>query len=55
MAYRDFPKVFRDEKLANGLDGKNGNGRCADEAKWGLDWLLKMHPKRIGCFNPGGR
>ena len=24
MAYRDFPQVFQDEKLANGLDGKNG-------------------------------
>ena len=24
MAYRDFPQVFTDEKLANGLDGKNG-------------------------------
>ena len=22
-AYRDFPNVFTDEKLANGLDGKN--------------------------------
>ncbi|MBO9683049.1 MAG: glycoside hydrolase family 9 protein, partial [Flavisolibacter sp.] len=24
MAYRDFPNVFTDGKLANGLDGKNG-------------------------------
>ncbi|MGZ8538131.1 MAG: cellulase N-terminal Ig-like domain-containing protein, partial [Flavisolibacter sp.] len=23
MAYRDFPNVFADQKLANGLDGKN--------------------------------
>jgi len=51
MAYRDFPQVFTDEKLANGLDGKNGMADVLDEAKWGLDWLLKMHPKEDWMFN----
>lgn len=51
MAYRDFPKVFTDEKLANGLDGKNKIADVLDEAKWGLDWLLKMHPKDDWLFN----
>ncbi len=50
-AYRDFPKVFSDEKEANGLDGKNGIPDVLDEAKWGLDWLLKMHPKPGWMFN----
>lgn len=50
-AYRDFPNVFTDEKLANGLDGKNGMPDVLDEAKWGLDWLLKMHPKDDWMFN----
>src|SRR4029078_13635999 len=54
MAYRDFPKVFSDEKLANGLDGKNGIADVLDEAKWGLDWLLKMHPKDDWMFNQVG-
>ena len=54
MAYRDFPKVFTDEKLANGLDGKNGMADVLDEAKWGLDWLLKMHPKDDWMFNQVG-
>ncbi|WP_231426675.1 glycoside hydrolase family 9 protein [Pedobacter sp. Leaf250] len=51
MAYRDFPSVFTDEKQANGLDGKNGKADVLDEAKWGLDWLLKMHPKKKIMFN----
>lgn len=50
-AYRDFPKVFGDEKQANGLDGKNGRADVLDEAKWGLDWLLKMHPAPNLMFN----
>ena len=54
MAYRDFPKVFGDKKLANGLDGKNGMADVLDEAKWGLDWLLKMHPKENWMFNQVG-
>jgi len=53
-AYRDFPNVFTDEKLANGLDGKNGMADVLDEAKWGLDWLLKMHPKDDWMFNQIG-
>ncbi|TCC93835.1 cellulase [Pedobacter frigiditerrae] len=51
MAYRDFPQVFADIKKANGLDGKNGIADVLDEAKWGLDWLLKMHPKDNIMFN----
>lgn len=42
---------FTDEKIANGLDGKNGMADVLDEAKWGLDWLLKMHPKDDWMFN----
>jgi endoglucanase len=54
MAYRDFPTVFTDEKLANGLDGKNNLPDVLDEAKWGLDWLLKMHPRDDWMFNQLG-
>ena len=53
-AYRDFPSVFTDEKSANGLDGKNGMADVLDEAKWGIDWLLKMNPSRTIMFNQLG-
>lgn len=51
MAYRDFPLAFQDIKQANGLDGKNNIPDILDEAKWGLDWMVKMHPKRNIMFN----
>lgn len=51
MAYRDFPQAFGDEHQANGLSGKNGRADVLDEAKWGLDWLIKMHPSAKVMFN----
>jgi len=49
-AYRDFPGAFTDKHLANGLDGNNGTADVLDEARWGLDWLLKMHPRKDWLF-----
>lgn len=51
MAYRDFPHAFTDTKQANGLEGANGMADIMDEARWGLDWLLKMHPRSDWMFN----
>lgn len=50
-AYRDFGAVFTDRHEANGLEGKNGVADVLDEARWGLDWLLKMHPREDWMFN----
>ena len=50
-AYRDFQDVFTDKKQENGLDGANGMADVLDEAKWGLQWLLKMHPSQHVMFN----
>ena len=50
-AYRDFPSVFSDQHLANGLEGKNGIADVVDEGVWGLQWLMKMHPKDDWMFN----
>ncbi len=54
MAYRDFPTVFKDQHLWNGLYGKNNRADVLDEAKWGLDWLIKMHPNKDWLFNQLG-
>jgi len=54
MAYRDFPNVFKDQHLWNGLYGKNYRADVLDEAKWGLDWLIKMHPNKDWLFNQLG-
>lgn len=50
-AYRDFPGVFEDRYSANGLPGSNHISDVMDEAKWGLHWLLKMHPSDHLMFN----
>lgn len=50
-AYRDFKDVFSDQHQDNGLEGSNGRADVLDEAKWGLDWLMKMHPRSDWMFN----
>lgn len=49
-AYRDFPEVFQDDYDKNGDRGGNGVADVLDEAKWGLEWLLKMHPREDWLF-----
>ena len=44
FAYRENPSVYQDNFKANGLPGSNGIPDILDEARWGLDWLLKMNP-----------
>ena len=49
-AWRDFPGAFTDKYLSNGLEGSNGTADVLDEAHWGLEWLLKMHPRKDWLF-----
>lgn len=50
-AYRDFPAVFGDKVQASGLAGSNRVPDILDEARWGLDFLLKLHPRPDWMFN----
>lgn len=43
--------VFKDLYDARGRKGGNGIPDILDEAKWGLDWLVKMNPEDRVMFN----
>jgi hypothetical protein len=44
-AQRDHGASFTDGFDANGLPGGNGVADVLDEARWGLEWLVRMHPR----------
>ncbi len=44
FAYRYSPDVWRDEFDERGDKGKNGIPDILDEARWGLQWMVKMNP-----------
>ncbi|HEX2722703.1 MAG TPA: glycoside hydrolase family 9 protein, partial [Gemmatimonadaceae bacterium] len=54
MAYRDNPGAFGDEFDARGLPGANGVSDVLDEARHGLEWLLRMYPGENDMFNQLG-
>lgn len=43
--------VFKDEYDSAGRAGSNGVADILDEARWGLEWLLKMNPEDRVMFN----
>ncbi|HSQ75737.1 MAG TPA: glycoside hydrolase family 9 protein [Bacteroidota bacterium] len=51
FAYEENPEAFQDSFQANGLPGPNGIPDVLDEARWGLEWLLKMNPSAGMMFN----
>ena len=46
FAYQMNPTAFADKYDAEGNPAKNGIPDILDEAKWGLNWLLKMYPQK---------
>lgn len=44
MAYEMYPNSFGDKVDAFGKPGANGIPDVLDEAKWGLEWIFKLHP-----------
>lgn len=51
FAYTQHPESFGDRYDAKGHEGANGIPDILDEAKWGLDWLVKMNPDSTTYFN----
>jgi len=51
FAYQQNPSAFGDKYDASGHPGANGIPDILDEAKWGLDWLLKMNPAKDEMYN----
>ena len=45
LAYELYPDRFADQCNALGQPGANGIPDLLDEAKWGLDWIHKLHPE----------
>jgi len=51
FAYKKNPEVYSDQYKANGLPGKNGIPDILDEARWGIEWLMKMNPAKNEMYN----
>jgi hypothetical protein len=53
-AYRAAPRAFSDRHDARGLPGRNGTSDALDEARHGLEWLVRMFPDDSTMFNQLG-
>lgn len=51
MAWKAAPEIFFDQVDANGRPGPNGIADVLDEARWGLDWIHKLHPAAGQLFH----
>lgn len=51
FAYQQNPSVYGDKFDASGKPGSNGVPDILDEARWGLDWLMKMNPAKNEMYN----
>ncbi|MDB6017504.1 MAG: glycoside hydrolase family 9 [Pedosphaera sp.] len=54
LAYKLEPRGFTNRVNAPGQPGTNGLPDVLDEARWGLEWLLKLHPTPDQLFHQVG-
>jgi hypothetical protein len=54
MSYRDHPHAFQDAFDSRGLPGGNGMPDVLDEARHGLEWLVRMFPSDSEVYNQLG-
>jgi hypothetical protein len=53
-AQRDAPRAFSDHYDARGVPGRNGMSDALDEARHGLEWLVRLFPDDSTMFNQLG-
>lgn len=51
FAYSKNPEIFSDDYNSSGNKGSNDIPDILDEAKWGINWLLKMNPDSGEMYN----
>ncbi len=51
FAWSKNPDAFGDSYRADGLPGSDGQPDVVNEARWGLDWLMKMNPSPGVMYN----
>ncbi len=54
LAYRLAPRVFGDAVNELGQPGANGQADVLDEARWGLEWMLRLHPSPDQLYHQVG-
>ena len=54
LAFRDHPASFSDRFMANGLAGSNRVPDVLDEARHGIEWLMRMFPNDSELYNQLG-
>ncbi|MGH2566745.1 MAG: glycoside hydrolase family 9 protein, partial [Bacteroidota bacterium] len=51
MSYKDYPDLWPDQLDAQGRKQNNGVPDILDEARWGLEWMLKLNPEKRKLYH----
>ena len=51
LAHRLAPNMWKDRANALGQPGANGRPDILDEARWGLEWMLRLHPSPAELYH----
>ena len=51
LAYQVAPTIWQDRTNDLGQLAPNGRADVLDEARWGIDWLLRLHPSPAELYH----
>lgn len=54
LAYLVAPGIWKDRVNDLGQSGANGRADVLDEARWGLEWMLRLHPSAAELYHMVG-